>query len=82
MGMIDEEKVKGVGIEVIHLCADRNLNDMEMLVMFDALEDTVKRGIVLKAVLGDNFDEIIEAMMKVDAEKAIKEAEEALKEGE
>ena len=80
--LIDEEKVKAVGDEVLRLCFERGMNVVEIGVMAETLSDAAVKATVMAAVLGDQMDDVVEAMMKMDAEKAIQEAEEALREGE
>lgn len=80
--LFDEEKVKAVGDEVVRLCIERGMNVVEIGLMANGLADAAVKATVLATVLGDQMDDVVEAMTKMDAEKAIQEAEEALREGE
>lgn len=80
--LFDEEKVKAVGDEVTRLCIERGMNVVEIGAMAQALADAAMKAAVMAAVLGDQMDDVVEAMVKMDAEKAIQEAEEALREEE
>ena len=57
-----------------------------MLTIIEALDmfyDAIKRYTVLKVILGpEKFDEFADFLERIEMEKAIKEAEDALKDGE
>ena len=80
MDNIDDKRVGEVGYEVIELLQKSGLSMLEQLIVVSGLFDAMKKAAVFAAVFGDEADEIIEMMIKNQAEKAVDEAESVLRE--
>lgn len=51
---------------------------MEMMIAADGLSESIERFAALKTAFGDDAEAVIEAMHRIEVEKTIEEAEEAI----
>lgn len=62
----------------VNLAIDGGYDLMEIVVAADGIIEAAERYAAMKIVLGDDFEKVMESKMRVEVEKAIKEAEEAI----
>ena len=73
-----QERSYGLAVKWVDLAIDGGYDLAEIAVAAEGIVESVERYAAMKIVLGDDFEKVMESKMRVEVEKAIKEAEEAI----